>query len=34
MTPLLEAQGISRSFGHVRALDGVDFDVGAGEVVG
>ncbi len=34
MTALLEARGLSRSFGHVRALDGVDFDVNPGEVVG
>jgi simple sugar transport system ATP-binding protein len=34
MTALLEARGISRSFGHVRALDGVDFEVSPGEVVG
>ncbi|ABK74623.1 ATP-binding cassette domain-containing protein [Mycolicibacterium smegmatis] len=34
MTALLEARGISRSFGHVRALDGADFDIDAGEVVG
>jgi simple sugar transport system ATP-binding protein len=34
MTALLEARGISRSFGHVRALDGADFDIEAGEVVG
>jgi len=34
MTALLEARGLSRSFGHVRALDGVDFDVLPGEVVG
>ena len=34
MTALLEARGISRSFGHVRALDSADFDVNAGEVVG
>ena len=27
MTALLEARGLSRSFGHVRALDGADFDV-------
>src|SRR3982751_6055945 len=33
MTPLLEARGISRSFGHVRALIDADFDVEAGEVV-
>ncbi len=33
MTPILEARGLSRSFGHVRALDGADFDVNAGEVV-
>ena len=34
MTALLEARGLSRSFGHVRALDGADFDVNVGEVVG
>ncbi|SEH85250.1 monosaccharide ABC transporter ATP-binding protein, CUT2 family [Mycolicibacterium rutilum] len=34
MTALLHARGLSRSFGHVRALDGADFDVTAGEVVG
>jgi len=34
MTALLEARGLSRSFGHVRALDGADFDVNDGEVVG
>jgi simple sugar transport system ATP-binding protein len=34
MTALLEARGISRSFGHVRALDRADFDVNPGEVVG
>jgi len=34
VTALLEARGISRSFGHVRALDGADFDIEAGEVVG
>ncbi|WP_433303658.1 ATP-binding cassette domain-containing protein [Actinoplanes sp. CA-030573] len=33
MTPLLEARGLSRSFGHVRALNDASFDVGAGEVV-
>ena len=33
MTPLLEARGLSRSFGHVRALDNASFDVAAGEVV-
>ena len=33
MTPILEARGLSRSFGHVRALDGADFDINAGEVV-
>src|SRR6186997_846770 len=32
-TPILEARGLSRSFGHVRALDGADFDVYPGEVV-
>jgi simple sugar transport system ATP-binding protein len=33
MAPLLEARGLSRSFGHVRALDDASFDVEAGEVV-
>ncbi|MFC4222894.1 ATP-binding cassette domain-containing protein [Lysinibacter cavernae] len=31
--PILEARGLTRSFGNVRALDSVDFDVNAGEVV-
>ena len=31
--PVLEARGLTRSFGNVRALDGVDFEVHAGEVV-
>ena len=33
MAPILEARGLSRSFGHVRALIDADFDVDAGEVV-
>jgi simple sugar transport system ATP-binding protein len=33
-TPILEARGLTRSFGAVRALNGADFDVRAGEVVG
>ena len=33
MAPLLEARCISRSFGHVRALDDASFDINAGEVV-
>jgi len=33
-TPLLELRGVSKSFGAVQALSGVDFDVHAGEVVG
>ena len=33
MTALLEARAVSRSFGHVRALDHADFDINAGEVV-
>ncbi|GGM10819.1 ATP-binding cassette domain-containing protein [Nakamurella endophytica] len=33
MTPILEARGLSRAFGHVQALDNSDFDVNAGEVV-
>jgi simple sugar transport system ATP-binding protein len=31
--PILEAKGLSRSFGHVRALDAADFDIYPGEVV-
>jgi simple sugar transport system ATP-binding protein len=31
-TPVLEARGLSRAFGHVRALDDVDFEVYPGEV--
>ena len=31
--PLLELKGVSKSFGAVRALTDVDFEVGAGEVV-
>lgn len=30
--PVLEARGLSRQFGHVRALDNADFEVYAGEV--
>ncbi|PKW27266.1 ATP-binding cassette domain-containing protein [Phycicoccus duodecadis] len=33
MTALFEATGLRRRFGRVQALDGVDFDVEAGEVV-
>lgn len=32
MNAVLQARGLSRSFGHVRALDGADFDVYPGEV--
>src|SRR3954471_22165963 len=32
--PLLELRGVSKRFGAVQALDGVDFQVSAGEVVG
>jgi simple sugar transport system ATP-binding protein len=32
-SPVLEARGLRRSFGAVRALDGADFDVYRGEVV-
>ena len=31
--PILEARGLSRSFGHVRALTGADFDIYPAEVV-
>jgi simple sugar transport system ATP-binding protein len=33
-TPLIDASGIVRHFGHVRALQGADFSVGRGEIVG
>jgi D-xylose transport system ATP-binding protein len=33
-TPLLALRGLSKRFGAVQALDGVDFEVAAGEVVG
>jgi simple sugar transport system ATP-binding protein len=32
--PLIEARGIVRHFGHVQALQGADFSVGRGEIVG
>src|SRR5215217_5120340 len=32
VTPLLEARGIVKRFGHVTALGGADFAIGAGEV--
>lgn len=34
MEPLIKLQGIRRSFGAIDALRGVDFEVGAGEVIG
>jgi branched-chain amino acid transport system ATP-binding protein len=34
VTPLLELRGVSRRFGGLRALAGVDFSVAQGEVVG
>jgi D-xylose transport system ATP-binding protein len=34
MTPLLELHGVSKRFGAVQALDGVDFELRAGEVIG
>jgi simple sugar transport system ATP-binding protein len=33
MTPVLEARGISKHYGHVEALSGANFDLEAGEVV-
>ena len=33
-TPLIDARGIVRHFGHVQALRGADFSVGRGEIVG
>jgi simple sugar transport system ATP-binding protein len=32
-TPVLEARGLTRQFGHVTALDDLDFDISPGEVV-
>jgi simple sugar transport system ATP-binding protein len=32
-TPVLQARGLRRQFGHVTALDGTDFDINPGEVV-
>src|SRR5271156_3777811 len=32
--PFIEAHAIVRRFGHVHALQGVEFDVGRGEIVG
>src|SRR5215218_6892581 len=32
-TPILEARGLNRSFGHVRALNNANFDIYPGEVV-
>jgi simple sugar transport system ATP-binding protein len=34
MTPLLALSGISKKYGHVQALDGVDFEIRPNEVVG
>ena len=34
VTPLLHLQGITRHYGAVRALDGVDLEIRAGEVLG
>jgi len=33
MSPVLEARGVTKQYGHVQALSGVNFDVEAGEVV-
>jgi simple sugar transport system ATP-binding protein len=32
--PMLELRGVSKQYGHVQALDGVDFDIRHNEVVG
>ena len=34
MSALLEMRGVARSFGAVRAVDGVDLDLNAGEILG
>ncbi len=34
VTPVLSVQGIAKSYGHVRALQGVDMDIYHGEVIG
>ena len=34
MTPLLEARGVLKRFGGLTAVDGVDIDISAGEMVG
>ncbi len=33
MTPLLQVRGLTKFFGGVKAVDGIDFDVGAGELL-
>jgi simple sugar transport system ATP-binding protein len=33
VTAVLKAEGLTRAFGHVQALDGADFDIEPGEVV-
>lgn len=34
MTALLKLSGVSRSFGAIQALKAVDFEIGAGEIMG
>ena len=34
MTAVIEARGLTKSFGSKRALDGVDFTIEAGRIVG
>jgi ABC-2 type transport system ATP-binding protein len=34
MTTIIEARGLSKSFGSTRALDGIDFTISAGRIVG
>src|SRR6185436_13403153 len=33
MTPVLRVEGLRKSYGHVRAVDGVDAEIGEGELV-
>ena len=34
MTPFLEVKDVRKAYGAIKAVDGVSFDVGPGEIVG